>query len=48
MHIIQASNVENQVLENKFCSVRNYTDILETQLRTEEQSIDSKVSGVES
>lgn len=46
MHVITAYNEQNDLIEEKFHSVRNVILIMESRLQTEKLRIDSEVPGV--
>jgi predicted nucleic acid-binding Zn-ribbon protein len=46
VHVIEACNVEKDILEQDFDSVKNGILIIESRLQTEKSRIDSEVQGV--
>jgi len=46
VHIVQACNEENEILEDEFESVRANIEILETRIQADKQRVDAEVAGV--
>jgi len=46
IHVVQASNEEKELIQDKFVAVRQDLELLETQILTENTKLEGEVSGV--